>query len=216
MKINDQLVPAANHTSVTNQTAENFLHWLEPGRAVTGDEYYWLNQQRLQCSALKFNPSDSKTKISPDSQSLTKEKKTRMPNTGLEDKQVSPNPVADAPLSKPDINHSVVIGNQGVNPLLTVRNQQKLQYLAFNQSLSISEIIKNKDSVKTAAPQVYQEAPLKFKNHQLFIKENQAELALNTTCLNSQESSQLTTLIKQWFVKKKIRLLQLIINGVKQ
>lgn len=215
MKINDQLISALNQGSPTNQTLKDDFERLlqSPTQQHSGDEYYWLHQDQLQQSALRFNvikmtKQQSEPSITPHQkmghQMSIQTQLNDMPNPRPthQDRPVD-NKIIPAPSTpiKPDVNNKRVEFTPKTvsNPL-----SQKIQLNTINQVNAPKEII---DTSK--------KQPITWKNHHLFIHDNEAEVTLNLQELDTNEQKKLIQFMKNTLKQKGLALSQLIINGVR-
>lgn len=180
----------------------------------TDDEYYWKNQQQLEDSALTF-------------QDLIKEDK-KVPGSSSTQRTLSNHANSDSSLTlravKKEVSNSTELVTQTkatetiAAEVYRPAHQQELENPTPNFQPALKERSPSLTSVNRPLQKqtALTEESSKLKNYQLFILDNQAEFSLNTSQLDKQQTTELTKLIKQWLVKKGIRLQQLIINGVKQ
>jgi outer membrane protein OmpA-like peptidoglycan-associated protein len=180
----------------------------------TDDEYYWKNQQQLEDSALSF-------------QDFIKGDKKELESSPAQ-KNWSNHANSDSSLALRSVKKEVSNPFEFATQLMTTETFATDVYRPVHQQLLDNPAFDFQPAVKERAPSLIStnrslqkqigltEENSRLKNYQLFILNNQAEFSLNTSQLDSQQTRELTQLIKQWLVKKGIRLQQLIINGVKQ
>lgn len=199
MKIQDQLYFKVDNRTKTLQT---------------DDEYYWKNQQQMEDSALSF-------------QDFIRGEKKELESSPAQ-KNLSNHENSDSSLALRAVKKEVSNSTELATQLMTTVTLAAEVYRPAQQQLLENPAFEFQPVVKERAPSLIStnrslqkqisltEENSKLKNYQLFILNNQAEFSLNTSQLDSQQTQELTQLIKQWLVKKGIRLQQLIINGVKQ
>lgn len=184
-------------------------HWLKDSQKK-GDDYFWYHQQQLENSSLQFNALDIETKHekialeneNPAFKLLLKieEKSTPKPlenwtikfhHLQPEISKIEPRFLPDCPLSSRNIFKAVPDN---------FRSQQQP---------------KTPDSINFATAKILPSAFI-FKEHQLFISKNEAELSLNGTNLSCQEIKELVHILRKLFYNQGIKLEKIIINGETQ
>jgi hypothetical protein len=214
MKINEQLALTTRHTSQNKQQDQlDFEQWItSPMKQNSGDEYYWQHQEQLEQSSLRFEPQPLVHQQKKPEQSISSEATIDTPTV---------TPSADSPVQQNCISfqpekNCVKQSNAEVQFSINIESEPEL----FKNSLPAIEqsaptkndlSIQTKEMINPDLPQFNQ---YPFKNHHLFIKDEQAELTLNTKDLNHKEQKELTQLMKQHLKNKGLNLNKLIINGV--
>jgi len=191
----------------------NFAPWLEtPGKQNSGDEYYWLHQSQLQQSCLHF-----------DGQVIMKKEQMPEQQKNMNDNFNSSNELKqrDLPLLHDPINYQT----QKIDSINLHAKQSASIIKAVQQALDKDPIaiatynskytIEQKEPAKTIKIQ-HDTTNTKrlFKNHHLFIAEEQAELTLNTHQLNQDDQKKLKQMIQHYLKNNGFSLKSLIINGV--
>lgn len=214
MKINEQLVLMTNQTSQKNQQEQlNFEQWLNtPTKKNSGDEYYWQHQDQLEQSSLHFDPQ-------PLVNQEHKHEVIIRPN--LIESTPSPMPTTSIPIQQnhfsyqPEKNNNTLLISEQLTQIFVDLKQELDQILTPDGSTNAplkSIMAPRTEEIK--ATDVQQCNHHQFKNHHLFIEEEQVELTLNTKDLNPKEQRELTKMMKHHFKNKGLTLSKLIINGV--
>ena len=216
MKIDNQVMPLANkQASVKPEINALFEDWLDaPTANSNSDDYYWQHQNQLQQSALTFASTNKSERTARSVEVAT------LPDQ--ESGMIAKNNVfARQPLLASALNSD----NAPPEPLLNSVSPMKPIIAVFKKAIEstampIDNKILSKPDAKNSGKETItkQTMPtnLIFKNHQLFINNNLAELTLNTSQLSKQETQELQKLMKQWLMHKRYALTKLIINGVLQ
>ncbi|CDZ77056.1 hypothetical protein BN59_01335 [Legionella massiliensis] len=192
---------------------KGFAQCLETScRGKTGDDYYWQHQQELQNSALQFKPLTSINKLN--SQTLAEnEPATDRKLSKLVLSQEFSAPIAKSETFIPD--YQIKIWTQEFSELINSVYDKSGQFSSCDSNEFSQEKLRPSAISEPLANKVFTR-PLVFKNHQLFIRTNEAEFSLNSADLNKEQIKELSLLVKQWLSNKGIKLEHLIINGVKQ
>lgn len=214
MKIDNALQPLnAAHKLPINDKSQAFEAWLNThGNHRDGSEYYWLYQDRLQQSALDFSAkpythqkeipliitkhgtafndkkldNEDTLAVCITHQSLTTTKQATL--------QADLAPLPPQPLQSGSLNNRA-------SPIPTVC------ILTTNQDFLPNNTV---DATALSTRTMHD-----FKNHRLFIHNEEAEISLNLPALKTKDFKQLTQLIKKIITQQGLLLKSLIINGVK-
>ncbi len=216
MKIHEPLTYMSPQTSNKQKPSPHnldFERWLDtPTKQSSGDEYYWQHQEQLQQCDLQF---DSQPLMSQRQQKniLVHQSQRTNPLTVLQTTDITiknhrhnvPTKVINQPCLNVTESLEIIMGE-------TPKSSSTIMpYALNNASVNISnnerlEEIKANNDTRTLYT---------FKNHHLFIQEQEAELTLNNNEMNAQEEKELIHTIKHLLKNKGIILNKLIINGVK-
>lgn len=212
MKITDQLMPGLYKPASNTNRQDVFFDTLvnSPVKESKGDDYYLQHQTQLEQSGLTFSPMI----IKPVNKPLTEP-----PGHSRASRDYQPDSEID---SRPLLNNSVEaehviinVSNSTMSPSGKVSTTVKQIYEQTILQLDSKQQTTIQDN--TRAPSVNANPVLSntisFKNHQLFIDNQLAEVTLNTTQLSKDETKALQQLVKQWLSRKGLVLKQLIING---
>ncbi|PJE10987.1 hypothetical protein [Legionella sp.] len=180
----------------------------------TNDEYYWKNQQQLEDSALSFQDFIRGNKKELDSSSA----QTDLPTQVDSDSSLAMREAKKEASKPPELATQIITIETLTHEVYRQAPQQLLENPASNFQLALKDQSPSLTSAKHSLPKqiTSTQENSNLKNYQLFILNNQAELSINTSQLDNQQTKELRQLIKQWLVNKGVRLQQLIINGVKQ
>lgn len=182
------------------------------GSQKKGDDYFWCHQQQLENSALQFKPLHLETKVN--NTSFEKEMSALKMHRPIEQKMMQPFLEIQATKLhelKPNTSISKIEERDLSDCLLSPQNLNEAVPTNFS-SLPKPKI---PDSIDFSTAKILPRAFI-FKEHQLFISKDEAELSLNGANLNRQEMKELVRLIKKWFFNQRIKLDKLIINGETQ
>ncbi|MBA2709669.1 MAG: hypothetical protein H0U57_03630 [Tatlockia sp.] len=207
-----QLLESFMRKQENTRSSNLFQQTLNPvHQQKNGDEYYWYHQQQLEISDLQFKPlNQAKTKDiefnnnqPPFNQIDAFAKVDMKEKTALHEleKEISPKILV--------VDSKEIELKQG--SALTNKEQFYLAYQT-SQNTELQTNIKQKTNHLEKQTQFQNTV---FKEHHLFIQDNEAECSLSTSNLTRLESKELSFLIKDWLKSKGIKLQQLIINGVK-
>lgn len=217
MKINQPLsssLPTQTRSSPCFKTNEKdqWMASLDVKKPITtqADEYYWQHQHQLQQSALTFNATTHEHDVAsaPD----TNQSKIDDDPT-LSSLSNSPLPPALLPASLLKIKSPEHLNLY--TPEVATCSAHPATLLA-NYLVTEKEHQALTDAIKTVVDKTMQRPTATIKPYQLFIDDNQVELALNTTHWSQQEILDLKSFIHQWVQKKGYSLKQLILNGEPQ
>ncbi|KTC87765.1 hypothetical protein [Legionella drozanskii] len=180
----------------------------------TNDEYYWKNQQQLEDSALSFQDFIRGNKKELDSSSA----QTDLPTQVDSDSSLAMREVKKEASNPTELATQIITIETLANEVYRQASQQLLENPVSNFQPALKDLSPSLTSAKRSLPKqvTATQENSNLKNYQLFILNNQAELSINTSQLDNQQTKELRQLIKQWLVNKGVRLQQLIINGVKQ
>ncbi|CEG57449.1 hypothetical protein [Legionella fallonii] len=215
MKISEPLVATPQQTSTklsSSQDNLDFELWLKtPTKQNSGDEYYWQHQEQLQQSALQF-----------DSLTLAHQQQQNIKVSSIQlASQLTDLQIMDRPINRDSLNvlHEEINkpGSSAAEALnLLIQTEQKSSPTIMpcevnSSSLSIRNSMERKE-IKVINDS---NARYTFKNHHLFIQDQEAELTLNNQGMDAKEEKELIQTIKTFLKDKGIALNKLIINGVK-
>ena len=214
MKISEQSILASNQTSSANKPDKlEFEQWLKtPAKENSGDEYYWQHQEQLQQSRLHFDPAPlakqpkgveaaeiSKTLVESENHVSPKNPLGLQPIVNAQFQQIN-----SASLNMEVFTRVIICpeskSNQNITPLDTTTNA-----LITEKKVTLEKIEIPVDSQITTRD---------FKNHHLFIDDQQVELSLNSQDFNSEDEKEFIQIAKNHLKNKGLSLRKLIINGV--
>jgi len=175
------------------------------------DDYYRFHQNQFQQSALTFNRMAGKPEAIIKTESTKPENKNLSPEDNLESAPAHIKLIIkwdNYSAHNPDIIHADM---QQIVAYINEKNGDPIN-LTTTAPINTNTLTLAKSEHKA----IHHSTPIIFKNHHLFVNNNEAELTINSNGLNPDENQSLHTLIKQWLNKKGYALKQLIINGVTQ
>lgn len=215
MKITDQLIPGTFKISSNQNNHDVFFDTLlnAPVKNNNGDDYYRQHQDQLQQSDLNFSPMTMSPEKKPMAEPLENLKASTNNQTdpaclieqntkALAEPDCALIKTSSSPMMSPDQLNTTI---KALHAAAIIQQENKLE----------DELPKNSRPNPANINPVLQN-PMVFKNHQLFINNNLAELSLNTTQLSKDEARELQKLVKQWLSNKGHVLKQFILNGEKQ
>ena len=214
MKINEQLgLITSQAPQKKPQDNLNFEQWITtPTKQNNGDEYYWQHQNQLEQSSVRFDPKPL----------VLQPKKQEIPASSNPEKNTpSPALTSTIPVQhgyfsfQPETRDVRQLKNVELSKVIIDLEQELTQIMApygeTNEPLETDTPLKTKE-INSADIQLCNK--YQFKNHHLFIQDEQVELTLNTKDLNHKEQRELTQIMKHHLKNKGLNLSKLIINGV--
>lgn len=214
MKIDEPLTLILNQTPNKQSHANlDFELWLNtPTKQSSGDEYYWQHQEQLQQSDLQF---DSRPLINRQQQENVTENQYQLINPLAVPKTMNM-PIKNCNLIVPGEIINKSYSNIVELPESCMQKEQK-------SPTTITAYALNNTSIRVNSHEQLEEIKINsdsrtlytFKNHHLFIQDQDAELTLNNQDMDAQEEKELIHTIKHLLKNKGITLNKLIINGVK-
>lgn len=180
--------------------------------ARQNDESYWQYQDTLQQSSLSFQAMIHRAGVE-------KPVQTRDFTEVVSENLAHPR----AHIPQPSVLHPETVLKPIQHALRTTdsttRTTQPMMQQAFQTLLnSIPTVLNHQAQIQTknmtGAKSIPQ--PIVFKNHHLFIQDDEADIALNTTALSDTESRALQQLVRQWLAQQGLTLKTLSINGMQQ
>lgn len=216
MKINEHSAPAfITKAADNNAPKEDFEQWMNnPAGQNSGDEFYWLHQQQLQNSDLRFESLIQEQNNQPATADILKEQSTLLNQAEFV------KPVASRPL--PFIAEPTALFHPTDNSLRPLKKDPIHCSQKKNQQAIPSMPLLNINS-KTHVPVTkepktpeHRAIPSPLKKHHLYIENQEVELSLNTQELNHHEEQELRQMIRLNIKGKGLSLKQLLINGVKK
>ena len=218
MRINEQIALITTQPQQNNQPNENelnFEQWITtPTKQNSGDEYYWQHQEQLEQSSLHFNPQPNHQKIWEQIDEPLNSLHLENPISS-ETTIISPTQTFSNYQSEKFINNLLI--EEPLAQSFMQKSQKPPQIMtpigSSNTRLTI-EKSEQPEEIKATAFQQYNNN--QFKNHHLFIQDEQVELTLNTKDLTSKEQRELTQAMKDHIKNNGLGLRKLIINGVEK
>ena len=212
MKIMEQLISSAFKTSNNQNKHDVFFDTLmnAPVRNNNCDDYYRQHQDQLQQSDLKFSPMT----MTPGKKPMAEPVENSNARTNSQTDPARLIQQNTKTLAEPDCaliktSSSPMMSPERLNT--TIKTLYATAVIQQENKLE-DELPKNSRpnpaNINPVLPN-----PMVFKNHQLFINNNLAELSLNTTQLSKDETRELQKLVKQWLSNKGHVLKQFILNG---
>jgi hypothetical protein len=172
----------------------------------SGDDYYRQHQSQLQPSELEFNPMEvAQTKVA-----TQVEIRTRTDDVLLIEKEgliTTPQPQISPGLVPQKTEQPADAST--IHSLHTAQNT-RAPVIALNQP---KKSIESRVSAQETERSFLAYTP-EFKKHHLYIKQDEAELTLNTQNLKPEEEQAFIPMIKNYIKNKGLLLKRLIINGV--
>lgn len=179
-------------------------------RTTQNDEAYWTYQDTLQKSDVHFQ-SFAKfvhTAAPENTNSAIKKTSTPADKPAFETTQ---HPILKQEPRLPSVWHSATISAN--IPHINETSIQKIVNTCINMMQKIPCNPSDPHNTNSADPIRH---TITFKQHQLFLQGNEAEIALNTLALNPKQTQALQELIREWLTKQGFRIKKLVINGVAQ
>lgn len=180
--------------------------------ARQNDESYWQYQDTLQQSSLSFQAMIHHAGVEKPVQTrnFTEVVSENLPHP--RDHIPQPSVLHQDPVLKP-IQHALLTTES------TTRTTQPMMQQAFQTLLNSMQTVLNhqvqiQTKTLTYAKPIPQ--PIIFKNHHLFIQDDEADIALNTTTLSDTQSRALQQLVRQWIAQQGLTVKTLSINGMQQ
>jgi hypothetical protein len=215
MKIDNQITSLAKKpTSAEPRFDALFEDWLDtPSTKKNGDDYYWQHQNQLQQSALMFSSVNKQEASKRDNREVLPDQDNR---TAIKN-SVFVSPAMITPIPKPVDTPSPSLASliSLAEPQITGLKETHEPTTMSSDSKIINKMDAKNNSIEFIIRQILPKNSI-FKNHQLFINNNEVELTLNTSQLSKEETHQLQKFMKQWLNQKGYALTKLIINGVLQ